>query len=157
MTAIVLTNSNWGIAKNGIQPLYIKEDLARFRMRTLGQTIIYGRKTLTTFPDGLPLKGRTNICLSKTMEYADGLTIYKDISAIPKNILESAICIGGASVYKQLLPYFTDVYQTLVLEPDFDADLYFPALDKDQKWYCTSTRYFDNTNYVYKHWRKSYV
>ena len=57
MKAIVLVDKNWGIGNAGDQVVYIPGDLKYFREVTMGHPVILGRKTLSTFPGGAPLKG----------------------------------------------------------------------------------------------------
>ena len=65
MKAIVLVDKNWGIGNAGDQVVYIPGDLKYFREVTMGHPVILGRKTLSTFPGGRPLKGRRNLILSR--------------------------------------------------------------------------------------------
>lgn len=159
MKAIVLTNSNWGIANQGKQPIYIKEDLRRFNELTRGQFVIFGRKTLETFPNGAPLRNRINVCISHTAKTQDGMIVVPGVDWVDiyTDIQKVAFCIGGASIYKQLYCYFTDVYQTEVLNPRFKADLFFPPLDQDSAWHILSEdRHTTEEGYdiCYRHWKK---
>ena len=58
MIAIVNVTENWGIGLKEHLLVSIRADLKRFRELTVGKTVIYGRKTLETFPNQKPLKGR---------------------------------------------------------------------------------------------------
>lgn len=64
--------------------------------------------------------------------------------------------IGGDSVYKQLLPY-CDVAHVTYIEKAYEADSYFPNLDKDPEWKLTAESdeltYFDITYYFRKYER----
>ena len=64
MDLIVAVDQNWAIGKDGEQLLYLSQDLKRFKALTLGHAVILGRRTLSTFPGGRPLKGRRNLILS---------------------------------------------------------------------------------------------
>ena len=66
MDLIVAVDQNWAIGKDGEQLLYLSQDLKRFKALTLGHAVILGRRTLSTFPGGRPLKGRRNLILSTT-------------------------------------------------------------------------------------------
>ena len=55
MQAIVAVDKNWGIGKNGQLLVRIPADMKMFRQETTGKVIIYGRKTLDTFPMRRPL------------------------------------------------------------------------------------------------------
>ena len=116
MNLIVAVDQNWAIGKDGDQLVYLKEDLKRFRTLTSGHTVILGRKTLTTFPGGRPLK-KVFSSVEELVQQADG----------------DAFVIGGASVYEQLLPYCDTAYITKI-HAAFPADTYFPDLDKSEEW-----------------------
>ena len=66
MIAIVAADEQWGIGRAGQLQRPISEDLKRFKALTLGKVIIYGRKTLATYPGQKPLPGRENFMLSRT-------------------------------------------------------------------------------------------
>ncbi|MDE6164244.1 MAG: dihydrofolate reductase, partial [Muribaculaceae bacterium] len=67
-TIIVAVTTDLAIGKNGDQLYYIKSDLRRFREFTTGHTIIMGRKTFESFPNGA-LPGRRNIVISSREDY----------------------------------------------------------------------------------------
>ena len=71
MKAIVAVNKNWAIGKNGDLLYSLPGDMRFFRETTKGKTVIMGRKTLDSFPDGLPLKNRVNIVISKSSDERD--------------------------------------------------------------------------------------
>ena len=77
MDLIVAVDQNWAIGKDGEQLLYLSQDLKRFKALTLGHAVILGRRTLSTFPGGRPLKGRRNLILSTTPGFApEGGEVY---------------------------------------------------------------------------------
>ena len=65
MTIIVAADKNWAIGNKDDLLVRIKEDHKNFKELTTGHTVILGRKTLSTFPGGLPLKSRTNIIMGR--------------------------------------------------------------------------------------------
>ena len=65
LKAIVNVNQEWGIGKKGDLLVYIPEDMKFFRQQTKGKTLVMGRKTLESFPEGRPLKGRRSILLTR--------------------------------------------------------------------------------------------
>lgn len=65
MKIIVNVNKNWAIGKEGELLIHIPEDMRYFREQTKGGVVIMGRKTLLSFPDGKPLKGRLNLVLTR--------------------------------------------------------------------------------------------
>lgn len=66
MKAIVNVDSNWGIGYNNQLLCSFSEDLSHFKDLTIGKAIVYGRKTLLSFPDSKPLQNRTNIVISSS-------------------------------------------------------------------------------------------
>ena len=134
MNVIVAVDQNWAIGKDGDQLVYLKEDLKRFKALTTGHPVILGRKTLATFPGGRPLKNRRNLILSRTMEEApQGAEVFSTAEALLAAAPEDSFVIGGASVYRQLLPWCDTAYVTKI-DRAFPADCYFPDLDQDPAW-----------------------
>lgn len=134
MKAIVAVDQNWAIGKSGDQLCYISADLKRFKELTLGHSVILGRKTLSTFPGGRPLKGRKNLILSRDPAFeAEGAEIYRSVEALLAQAPEDSFVIGGASVYRALLPFCDTVYATKIAH-SFPADVWFPNLDRDPAW-----------------------
>ncbi len=61
---IVAVDRNWAIGKNNKLMWSIPADMKFFREKTKGNIVIMGRKTLESFPQGQPLKGRVNIVIT---------------------------------------------------------------------------------------------
>lgn len=133
MKAIVCVDKNWGIGKDGDLLFHIREDLQNFKKVTTGHPIIYGRKTLETFPGKKPLPGRDNYILSrdKNLE-VEGATVIHSIEELPD--IPDLIVIGGASVYEQLINYCNSAIVTLVDEEVEGADAFFPNLEEKEGW-----------------------
>lgn len=126
MNLIVLTDLEGGIGKNGNQIVYIREDLKRFRALTSGHTIVVGRKTLATFPDGKPLRGRRNMVLSRNVDLiVPGAEVYHDVDGLLAEAPDDAFVVGGAEVYRLMLPHCKTAYITQVLT-NFQADTFLP-------------------------------
>lgn len=66
MKMIVNVNPQWGIGRDGKLLCQFKEDMMRFKNYTAGKVIVYGRKTLESFPNQEPLPGRVNIVVSSS-------------------------------------------------------------------------------------------
>ena len=138
MYLIVAVDSNWGIGKNNQLLVSIPSDKKFFRETTSGCTVIMGRRTLESFPGGRPLKNRRNIVLSSNPDYrADGAevvhSVEETLELLKEEDPEKVFCIGGASVYRQFLPYCTKAYITKI-DHAYDADAHFPDLDADPEW-----------------------
>ena len=134
MNLIAAVDLNWAIGRGGDQLCYIPADLKRFQALTTGHPVILGRKTLATFPGGRPLKNRRNLILSRDSAFApEGAEVFRSLEALRAAAPEDAFVIGGASVYRQLLPWCDPAYVTKI-DQAFPADCYFPDLDQDPVW-----------------------
>ena len=162
MNLIVAVDQNWGIGKDNNLLVSIPADMKMFRQETTGKVVILGRKTLSTFPGGLPLKNRTNIILTKNKDFKvkDAIvvnSIEELLEEIKKYPAEDVYCIGGDSVYHQLLPY-CDVAHITKIEFAYEADRFFPNLDEMPEWEITAQSeehtYFDLDYSFVKYERK---
>ena len=137
MEAIVAVFSDWGIGSEGTQQVVLKADRKHFRELTDGAAVLVGRKTLADFPGGKPLKGRPNYVLSRQELSIPGAEVVHS----PAEAAEAAaghdrfLVIGGASVYRQMMPWIDLVHITKIrLAPTSDS--YFPNLDESEDWTC---------------------
>lgn len=137
MNAIACADLGWGIGKGGDLIYNIPEDMKFFRTMTSGKTVIMGRATLESLPNGKPLPKRRNIIISKTLESVEGAEVCKspeEVAALLRDEDgENVFVIGGERVYRDMLPYCDTVYITRV-EAESDADRCFPDLDSDNEW-----------------------
>ncbi len=137
MNLIAAVDQNWAIGKDGDQLCYIPADLKRFQALTTGHAVILGRKTLSTFPGGRPLKNRRNLILSRNAAFApEGAEVFSGMEDLLKAAPPDAFVIGGESVYKALLPYCDKAYITKIHKA-WPADSFFPNLDADPAWQVT--------------------
>ena len=136
MDLIVAVYDDWGIGKDGTQPVALSADRKFFRETTRGATVIVGRKTLADFPSGKPLPNRVNIVLTRQDIAIDGVVVChspEEAVALAENA-PRAFVIGGGSVYKQMLTFCENAYVTKVhCTPE--SDTFFPNLDEDPHWY----------------------
>ncbi len=147
MIAIVACDANWGIGCDGRLQQRVSSDLRRFKMMTWGKVVIYGRNTLDTFPGGKPLPGRLNIILRRRKENNfDSCEYVGSIDELIQRLRilkregyrdDDFFVIGGALVYRQLLPYCDTVHVTKFAEA-YEADCRFPNLDASPDWYVDS-------------------
>ena len=135
MEAIVAVYSDWGIGSGGTQPVVLKADRAHFKELTDGAAVIVGRKTLGDFPGGRPLKGRHNIVVTRQDIEVPGAQVAHSTEEALTMAAEYERClvIGGASVYRQFMPYLDTVHITKIdLAPQSDS--YFENLDSSPDW-----------------------
>ena len=139
-----MVDENWAIGRDGDQFVRIKDDLKRFRTLTDNTILLYGRKTLTTFPGAKPLVGRENWLLSTTIRELKGARIFNDLETCLTAIKEAEAnnqvvsCIGGSSVYEQFLPYAEKAYVTKVYAKYASTDRFFENLDEASDWEIVS-------------------
>lgn len=151
MNLIVAVDKNWAIGLNNKLLVRIPSDQKFFREETTGKVVVLGRKTLETFPGGLPLKNRTNIILSTDKNYKvkDAVVVHSIeelLEEVKKYDSEDVYIIGGESVYREMLPYCDTAHVTKINHA-YEADTYFPNLDELSEWSITATSeeqtYFD--------------
>lgn len=138
MKLIVAVDKDWGIGYKGDLLARVKADLFNFRDLTTGKIVILGSNTLATFPGGRALKNRTNIVLHPSEEYRpENTTVVHSIDQLLEEVkkydTDDVFVIGGASVYKQMIPYCNTAYVTK-FDKSFEKDVYFPNLDEDEAW-----------------------
>ncbi len=163
MNIIVAVDENWAIGCRGDLLVRIPADHKMFRQETLGKVVVLGRKTMDTFPGGLPLAGRTNIVLSSNPDYRvkDAIVVHSVeelLEELKKYDSHQVYVIGGDSVYRQLLPYCDTAHVTKI-DRAYEADAFFPDLDADGEWEITADSeeqsYFDTTYHFLKYERKA--
>lgn len=151
MNLIVAVDENWGIGKDNKLLVSIPSDMKFFRQTTTGKVVVMGRKTLESFPNGLPLKNRTNIVLTRSRDYKvkDAVMVHSVpelLAELEKYNSEDVYVIGGDSVYRELLPYCDTAHVTKISHA-YEADAYFPNLDAMEEWEVTGESeeqtYFD--------------
>lgn len=133
MKLIVAVDQENNIGYKGNLLFHIKDDMKYFRKETLGKTVVMGRKTLESFPGRSPLKDRSNIVLSRDNSYnPDGCTVVHSVDELMSLISgfdsDSVYVIGGAEIYRLLLPYCNTALITKVYKTVQSADKKFPDL-----------------------------
>lgn len=161
MNLIVAVDENWAIGNKDDLLVRIPADHKFFRQETTGKVVVLGRKTIETFPQGLPLKNRTNIILSTNKDYQvkDAIVVH-DVKELLEKLEQydskDVYVIGGESVYRQLLPYCDTAHVTKI-DHVYEADAYFPNLDEMPEWKITADSeeqtYFDITYHFLKYER----
>ena len=162
MNLIVAADKNWGIGKDNKLLVSIPSDMKFFRQETMGKVVVMGRKTLESFPNGLPLKNRTNVVLTSDKNYQvkDAVIVHsidEVLEELKKYDDDEISVIGGGKVYEELLPY-CDVAHVTKIDFAFEADTHFPNLDEDPEWEITAASdeqtYFDLEYTFVKYERK---
>ena len=112
---------------------HIKSDLTRFRELTTGHTIIMGRKTYESLPNGA-LPHRRNIVVSNSMKEMEGCEVYPNLEAALKaaESPQETFIIGGESIYRQSLHVARKLYLTVVDDTPQQADAFFPEINPEE-------------------------
>lgn len=162
MNLIACVDNNWAIGKKNQLLVKIPADMKFFRETTTGKVVVMGRKTLESFPNGQPLKNRTNIVLTRDKSYQvkDAIIVYsmdelhEELKKYPS---EDIFIIGGESIYRQMVDA-CDVAHITKVDYAYDADAYFPNLDEKPEWQITQDSeeqtYFDLIFHFYKYEKK---
>lgn len=140
LSLIVAVGRNGVIGHEGRLPWHLPADLKRFKALTIGKPVIMGRGTYESIGRALP--GRRNIVVSgRPLFEAPGC----EVAESPEGALslvehdEEVFCIGGASLYGQLLPFAQRIYMTRV-DADLEGDRYWPVTDQHEWWVVSCER-----------------
>lgn len=141
MIAILHADKKWGIGKKNDLMFRLPLDMKFFRETTSGKIVCMGYNTLLSFPGSKPLKNRTNIVLCEDGLSPEGCiavhSVPELLATVKQYNKDDVFVIGGASVYRTLLPYCEKVYLTKV-DADGGAEVFFPDLDKDENFVLVS-------------------
>jgi len=163
MNLIVAVDKNWAIGCNNKLLVSIPADMKFFRSETTGKVVVMGRKTLESFPGGMPLKNRVNIVLTSDPEYkVKDAVIVHNMEELQEELkkypTEQVYVIGGESIYRQLLPMCDTAHVTKICHA-YEADTWFPNLDEMEDWELTGESdeqtYFDLEYYFLRYERKN--
>lgn len=138
MDLIVAVYDDWGIGKDGTQPIALHADRKFFREQTRGAMVIAGRRTIADFPGQKPLPGRVNVALTRSDMDIPGFTVcHSPEEAVElAKTAEKAMVIGGGSIYRQMLSFCDRAIITKVhVAPE--SDTFFPNLDEHPQWELT--------------------
>ena len=131
LSIIVAVAKNNVIGKDNKLIWHLPEDLKRFKRITSGKNIIMGRKTFESLGRILPNRKHIILCNDMKMNIEDDrLIVLDDISKLEDyiNSDKENFVIGGATIYKLLMPMCDKLYITHIDE-EFDGDVYFPEID----------------------------
>ncbi len=135
MKLIAAVDKNWAIGYKNQLLVSIPSDMKQFRQKTTGHIVVMGRKTLESFPGGLPLKNRRNIVLTSNRNYQvkDAVIVHSEEELkeeLKKYDTDEIFVIGGESIYRMLEPLCDEAFITKI-DHSYQADAHFPNLDAD--------------------------
>ncbi|MFC4557335.1 dihydrofolate reductase [Virgibacillus kekensis] len=129
------------IGANGDLPWRLPNDLKFFKEKTIGHTIIMGRKTYESI--GKPLSKRRNVVITSQNDgFPDEVKVIRSLDTIKdwhkENPDEELFVIGGGNIFNQILPDADRMYITFIDE-EFEGDTYFPGFSEDE-WVLTDSQ-----------------
>ena len=129
---VASVDKNFGLGFENNLLFKIPADMKNFRALTLNHTVIYGRKTLATFPNSKPLASRRNIIFSRKVEEIPGAEIVRGVEDLWRalEVDEENFVIGGGEIFSELIGYAAEIFLTRV-DAEFAADTFFPRISED--------------------------
>ncbi|MBZ4036234.1 dihydrofolate reductase [Flavobacterium sp. 17A] len=154
---IAAAAENNALGKNNELVWHLPNDFKRFKSLTTGHHIIMGRKTFESFPK--PLPDRVHIVISRQENYKpEGCivvdSIEKAIAICPEN--DDNYIIGGGEIYNLGLP-FTDIIELTKVHHTFEADTFFPKLNKSEWVLVESEENFKDEKHLYDYTYETYI
>ena len=133
ISLIVARARNGAIGKDNDIPWHVPQDLAMFKKETLGGAIIMGRNTWDSLPFK-PLKNRLNIVVSSQKNLTEHVVAsIEDAIALAQSEGYMRIYgIGGAGIYRAMLPVADRLLVTEVDTEIADADVFFPEFSSEE-------------------------
>ena len=132
------------IGAQGGMPWHVPEDLAHFKEVTMDSAVVMGRKTWDSLPERFrPLPGRENIVITHQQDWtAEGARRAADVTSAMRG-LEKAWVIGGAEIFRQLIPD-ADRLEVTELDLDVTGDAFAPSIEgwrlvRETEWATSRT------------------
>ena len=155
MIAAVAENNALG--KNNELVWHLPNDFKRFKSLTTNHHIIMGRKTFESFPK--PLPNRVHVVITRQKDYnpEDCIvvdSIEKAIAICPEN--EDSYIIGGGEIYNLGMEH-ADILEITKVHHSFDADAYFPEIDKTDWQLVESEENFRDEKHLYDYTYETYI
>ena len=137
MFKIIVAHAPNRVIGNGIHiPWHIKEEFQHFKRTTLGHTIIMGSTTFLSI--GKPLPNRKTIVINQDPNFDTmGQELCTDLNEVInkyKDSEEVVFVCGGASIYRQMLPYVNEMIISVV-KKEVEGNIYFPEYENDFEVY----------------------
>jgi len=131
ISIIAAIDLNNAIGKDNKLLYHLPADLARFKLITTGHSIIMGRKTFESLPNGA-LPNRRNIIITRNKKIAfpgcETATSVEEAINMCYNEDEVFI-IGGGQIYEQALEFADSLYLTVIHHIFTNADTFFPKVN----------------------------
>ncbi len=159
ISIIVAIDENMGIGKNGGLLCHLPNDLKHFKQVTTDHTIIMGRKTYESLPNGA-LPNRINIVITSAKEDDfPGCVVVRSVDealAISEN-QDEVFIIGGGKLYHSTFSIVDKLYLTHIHNTFEDADTFFPHIDFDNWLLIEEEKYKADEKHKYDYSFKTYL
>jgi len=154
---IAAAAENNALGKNNELVWHLPNDFKRFKALTTGHHIIMGRKTFESFPK--PLPNRVHVVISRQENYkSEGCivvdSIEKALAICPQD--DDSYVIGGGEIYNLALP-FTDIIELTKVHHTFDADAFFPKINKNEWILVESEENHKDEKHLYDYTYETYI
>ncbi|HNZ82516.1 MAG TPA: dihydrofolate reductase [Sedimentibacter sp.] len=141
MKLIVAVARDWGIGNKGELLFNVPQDMDFFKKTTLNKVVVMGRKTLLSLPGGKPLINRTNIVLTRDVNFEkEGCIVVNSTEALFEELKnynsDDVFLIGGGKLYNELYPFCSEAYITK-FDAVLEADTYLHNFEEDKDWLLT--------------------
>jgi dihydrofolate reductase len=139
IVCVAAVAENGAIGRDNAMPWTLRSDMKHFRALTLGRPVIMGRKTFLSI--GKPLKGRTNIVVTRQADFrAPGTVVVASIAAAlqvargdaMRRFAAEIAVIGGAEIYAQCMDAAQRLEITQVHATP-EGDTHFPPIG--EQWH----------------------
>jgi dihydrofolate reductase len=157
LSLIAAVGKNGVLGKNNDLLWHLPLDFKFFKETTQGHAIVMGRKTFESL--GRPLPNRENIVVTTQKELKlEGCTVFHNLDEAIEYALKKdpdTFVIGGAQIYKLVLPLVSTMYLT---EVDFETegDAFFPEFPKEDWFVKTEKAYPADDRHKYAFTIKEY-
>jgi len=140
LSIIAVIDQNNGIGLNNRLLCHLPNDLKYFKRVTSGHPVVMGDRTYESLPLK-PLPNRKNIVISDSLTELAGCIVVSSLEEACKECegAEECFVIGGAQVYRQMMPLAQKLYITRVHHA-FEADVWFPEIEPD-RWQMQSSEW----------------
>jgi dihydrofolate reductase len=132
---VVAYDENHVIGRGGELPWagQLKDDMARFRSLTIGQTVIMGRKTYDSLPERMrPLPRRQSIVVSLGLTASNGFQIARSMDEAYDLATHAINIIGGGQIYDLSLADVDQVHATEIATKVEGGDAFFPVMHSNE-------------------------
>ena len=130
LSLIVAMARNGVIGRAGGLPWKLSDDLKRFKVLTMGHTIVMGRKTFESLGRVLPGRRMVVVSRQQLLQLPPDVQVVECLDESMRTATgdDEVFVIGGGEVFKLALPRAERMYVTWV-EAEVAGDVFFPAVD----------------------------